>query len=470
MKKYAFICVTICIALSSLVAKADTSSVVAVGDSMMVLSDIISKGLPVLYIQTVDSEEPTCDYVSAPAGCMGKSITNATKVPGRLTISKSGQVVYDSGDYIEDESGMTIRIRGNTSAYAEKKPYKIKLQKKADLLLRGKDSIYKDKNWILLKDEKLYNKIGFKVNELMEMQWTPAYEYVNVILNGEYLGLYMMVESVKRNVDCRLNVDKTGFVFEFDPYWWNIDLYVKSRIFYPFNLMNYTFKYPDPEEISNDQLDYFVNLTESLEKAVVDGKYEEYIDTKSFASWLLAQDILGNWDGGGSNYYLTKYDNTEKSKIMMGCLWDFSGIMYTKDKWSNNHSGWFYYIYLMDDMKFLSEYKNRWYEISPILFDEMQNWLNDYASSQEATELNKSLEMDRIRWNTDYGDVYQSLNVAANWFSTRKIWLADAIDAMSGIHGVTIKPGNHYYFDLNGRRKTIPSKGFNINNGKIWIK
>ena len=79
---------------------------------------------------------------------------------------------------------------------------------------------------------------------------------------------------MKRNVDCRLNVDKTGFVFEFDPYWWNIDLYVKSRIFYPFNLMNYTFKYPDPEEISNDQLDYFVNLTESLEKAVVDGKYE----------------------------------------------------------------------------------------------------------------------------------------------------------------------------------------------------
>ena len=124
----------------------------------------------------------------------------------------------------------------------------------------------------------------------------------------------------------------------------------------------------------------------------------------------------------------------------------------------------------MDDVKFLNEYKNRWYEISPTLFDEILNWLNDYASSQEATELNKSLEMDRIRWNTDYGDVYQSLNVAANWFSTRKIWLADAIDAMSGIHGVTIKPENHYYFDLNGRRKTIPLKGFNINNGKIWIK
>ena len=155
---------------------------------------------------------------------------------------------------------------------------------------------------------------------------------------------------------------------------------------------------------------------------------------------------------------------------MMACLWDFSGIMFTKDKWSNNHSGWFYYIYLMENKEFLSDYKKRWYEISPTLFDEMQNWLDDYAASQEAAELNKSLELDRIKWNADYDDVYQSLNIAVNWFSSRKIWLADAIDDMSSIHDVMIKPENNYYYDLNGRRKSTPSKGFNINNGKIWIK
>ena len=249
-------------------------------------------GLPVVRIETVNGEIPTCDYVEHPPYGMGATITNMSKVPGRLTISKSGQVIYDSGDYIEKESGITIRIRGNTSAYTDKKPYKIKLQKKADLLQRGNDSIYKDKNWILLKDEKLLNKIGFKVNELMEMQWTPAYEYVNDVMNGEYLWVYMLVESVKRNTDCRLNVDKTGFVFEFDPYWWNTDLYVKSWVFYPPNLMNYTFKYPDPEEISQEELSYFIEMADRLEKSVVDGSYEKYIDSKSLASWLLAQDIL----------------------------------------------------------------------------------------------------------------------------------------------------------------------------------
>ena len=170
MKKIIFICVSICIALTTHKAMADTSSMVAVGDSMMVLSDIISKGLPVLYIQTVDSEEPTCDYVSAPAGCMGKTIANATKVPGRMVIyqhiDESDSVLYDSGDYEKDVSGMTIRIRGNSSAYGTKKPYKIKLQKKKDLLFRGDEATYKDKDWLLLKYDYLLAMAGFKVNSM----------------------------------------------------------------------------------------------------------------------------------------------------------------------------------------------------------------------------------------------------------------------------------------------------------------
>ena len=134
MKRIAFLFLMICATWCGLELKADTSSMIAVGDTMIVLDDIISKGLPVLYIQTVDSEEPTCDYVSAPAGCMGKTIANATKVPGRMIIyqwlDEMDSVLYDSGDYEKDVSGMTIKIRGNTSAYYEKKPYKIKLQKK----------------------------------------------------------------------------------------------------------------------------------------------------------------------------------------------------------------------------------------------------------------------------------------------------------------------------------------------------
>lgn len=105
----------------------DTSTLITLGDAtVMTLSQIISKGLPTLYIETVDHETPTCEYVYAPPGCMGASIRNETKVPGRIVIYKRinwmDSVLYDSGDYEKDVSGMTIKLRGNTSAFEPKKP------------------------------------------------------------------------------------------------------------------------------------------------------------------------------------------------------------------------------------------------------------------------------------------------------------------------------------------------------------
>lgn len=82
-----------------------------------VLQTIEEMGLPVLQIETLDGEEPTCDYINPPEGAMGQSITNATKVPGRVVVRKDGQTIYDSGDYVKSTSGMTVKIRGNTSAY-----------------------------------------------------------------------------------------------------------------------------------------------------------------------------------------------------------------------------------------------------------------------------------------------------------------------------------------------------------------
>ena len=79
-----------------------------------VITTVLKAGLPVLRIETIGHEEPTCDYVSAPEGCWGKSIMNATKVPGRIQLIDSTGILYDSGNYMNDNSGMTIRIRGNT--------------------------------------------------------------------------------------------------------------------------------------------------------------------------------------------------------------------------------------------------------------------------------------------------------------------------------------------------------------------
>lgn len=92
-----------------------------------VAEDIKRIGLPVLDIQTVDGELPTFEMAESPEGALGLSIKNATKVPGRLRIYIQGETIYDSGDYTEKNGGMTIRVRGNTSAYiCQGKKYIIK--------------------------------------------------------------------------------------------------------------------------------------------------------------------------------------------------------------------------------------------------------------------------------------------------------------------------------------------------------
>jgi len=69
--------------------------------------------------------------------------------------------------------------------------------------------------------------------------------FVNVLLNGDYRGIYMLSEAVNCNPDCRIDVDKEAdYIFEWDAYWWNEDLYFESLYG-----NKYTFKHPDTEAL-----------------------------------------------------------------------------------------------------------------------------------------------------------------------------------------------------------------------------
>ena len=376
------------------------------------LEQVKALGLPVLIISTVNTEMPDCEYVSSPLASMGAySIKNATKVPGRLYIILGNDTLYDSGEFDEGKSGMTIKIRGNTSAYKPKKSYKIKLQKKADLLCReGKN--YHDKNWVLLKDEQIKTKIGFKLNELIGLQWTPEYEYVNVVFNNEYWGMYMLVEQVRRNPECRLNVAENGYVFEYDGYWWNEDIYVKSSLA---ENNHYTFKYPEPEDISEEQLAYFTEMINTFENSITWGGYNYYIDVESFASWMLAQDILGNPDHVGSGYFLTKYDNTPDSKIKMANMWDFDDIFHEsrRNQWSRLHTYGFYdALFKSPNSDFVKLYVSKWNYEGLRIIEEITNWLKDFSLSDDAYALTGSIAMDNGRWKVDNKDVKTCVDIA----------------------------------------------------------
>ena len=422
-------------------AHADTSTtMIAVGTStVMPLSEIIAKGLPVVYIETVEGEEPTCDYVSAPPGCMSASIANATKVPGRLMmyrrIGGRDSVLYDSGDYEKDVSGMTIKLRGNKSAYDVKKPYKIKLQKKRDLLFGGVDSVYKDKEWLLLRDDYLTTLAGFKVNELLGMTWTPRHHFVNVVMNGSYRGTYLLCESVKRNPDCRLNVDKTcGFIFECDAYWWNEDVYVNSSKAPSYN---YTFKYPDDEDITPEQLDYMQSLVTAYEASLTDGTYPELIDVTSFACWCLVQDVLGTKDAGGTNMFYTKYDTTAQSLIVMPLAWDFDMAERTAGEWSQSHTVHMAVLFNSANRAFVGEYAALWRKVRGTLVNDMSNYLFGFHPTAQGQGLEKSITLDEQVYGRSVSLLSQII-ARRSWISSRRAWMDQAVEALNPLGDVNV--------------------------------
>ena len=414
-------------------------SIAAFSDNVS-LQEVFDAGLPVLTIMTVNGEEPTYETVDHPNGCNGYSIKNATKVPARMTISYNGIVLYDSGEYIEDKSGLTVKVRGNTSArMSAKKPYKLKLQKKADLLCRGDDK-FKDKNWALIRDERMLTKAGLKINELGGLQWTPAYEYVNVMFNGDYRGVYMLVETVERNNKCRLNVADSGYVIEYDAYWWNEDKYIYSKLFYA---MNYTYKYPDSDKVTDEQHTYIKDVVGKFDDSLPRGTYPNYIDVKSFAAWMVCREIMGCKDGTGSNMLLTKYDNTDESKLKMANMWDFDSAMQRTDNWDGVHNSWFFgKLFNNSNRSFVREYIKRWYKLKPAIFGQIDTYIADYANSEEFIALEKSLEMDYKRWGGSQVSPRQEIDNIRQWFVSRKVWLDKNISKLNNQETKPVRLGD----------------------------
>lgn len=446
-------------------------------------------GLPVVEIATVDGEEPTCDVVYPPAGGMGTGIANATKVPGRVRIYDAQGVVFDSGEYLQDVSGMTVKIRGNSSGANEiKRPYKIKLQKKADMLRRGDEARYRDKNWALLRSdemraepdtadstaagrrwvtEKFINPIvGLKTNELLGLQWTPQMQFVNLVFNGDYRGIYMLSETMERNADCRIDVDReSGYIFEYDAYWWNEDVYFESATGNKF-----TFKYPDAEAITPGSIDYIRATVDTLEARIETGGYAEVMDVESFAAWMLAHDILGTLDGAGSNIFVTKRDDTPASKLMMGNLWDFDTIMQHAAGWGSiryTPDFWFARLFQSPDPTFALAYKQLWEERGANCIRQIREHVEAFAASATAAALEASTPFDAERWNRLPGKVQSEAERAQTWFEMREPWLNDAIPAIpAAIASPPLKTASVLH-DLQGRRLARPPyKGVYIRDGQ----
>lgn len=231
------------------------------------------------------------------------------------------------------EVAAEIKGRGNSTWGMDKKPYRLKFKEKIKFL--GNEA--KEKNWVLLAnyaDKTLMrNALAFETTrQFFNFQFTPSVTFVDVVLNGENLGNYMLTDQVEVKskrvsvteqvvTDTRTPEITGGYLIE-------VDGFAEKEIswFKTSHDMKITIKYPKDDEINKSQTNYISNYTQRMENALFADSFTDkergwrrYIDEESWVDWYIACELFGNSDSWWSTYMYKE----RGEKFRFGPLWDF---------------------------------------------------------------------------------------------------------------------------------------------------
>ena len=198
------------------------------------------------------------------------------------------------------------------------------------------------------------------------LPWSPRTRFVEVVLNGNYQGIYLVAEKIKRGKD-RVDIAKLdeldvagdeltgGYIIKMDKTTGTqIDGWVSP---YPaqagsWQSTYYQYHYPKPEDIQPAQKQYiqnwvttFENLMASPNYADTVNGYSKYLDVESFIDFVLINELTKNVDGYRLSTYFHKQRDDKGGKLRMGPTWDFDLAWFNADYCSNwLTSGWAYDI------------------------------------------------------------------------------------------------------------------------------
>jgi hypothetical protein len=299
-----------------------------------------------------------------------------TMVNARLTL-------YDFDEFnqqipIIENAGLQIRLRGNSTLFMPKKSYKIKFDVKQYFL-----SDYKEYDWVLLANfadqTLLRNGLAYQMANDLEMEFAPMVQYVDVYINGEYQGNYLLTDQVEITND-RLNIDEnnpdieTGYLIEFDKRLYDMGLEASDENFFLIDGIPFVIKSPDikDDHYSHEHYLYIENYMMDVFDTLKDmGNYHHLIDQDSFIDWFIVNELFKNVDSGYSSVF---YYKDIDGLLKMGPVWDFdlsSGNYGHLQEDLRGPEGWytsrqdknilFYYLMQYDD--FRQALKERWNEV-----------------------------------------------------------------------------------------------------------
>lgn len=419
--------------------------------------------LPLVLIDTGGQEIP--GKVTGQTDDFGETI-NTLAADGRDVIDVSFVVVDNQtrNNHPSDEATLTttaqIRVRGHSSRQFEKSPYQLDfVDENGEAAPAAVMGMPAHSEWVLygpyLDKSLVRNYMWYNIaGEVME--WAPNVRYCELILNGEYRGLYLMVETITDGEDCRLNlstteqnVKTTGYLLRGDRTTQE-DLGGQRDIYTYLERMltlrtDILIKYPGRSSLTQElrqeiELDYaaFEKALYSYDYDTDDYGYWNYIDVDNFVDYFLINEFSLNVDAGRYSTYIYK-DLSGKFKL---AVWDFNNACdnfptdpLTPDQINMVSHTWFFMLCKSED--FVERLLDRYDELRASVLNE--TYLLNYIDETLAY-LGPAVERNNQRWNdamTQWEPLTpeernlhsheEAVDQLKEWLYERGIWLDENI-------------------------------------------
>ncbi|MBP1541078.1 MAG: CotH kinase family protein [Prevotella sp.] len=431
-----------------------------------------------------------------------QSYTQLTDVPTMYieTIDKTNiidktsyvlcNITYVDGKDISIYENVEIKGRGNSTWYAEKKPYKIKFPKKTALL----GSIFaKAKTWTLLANHAdktmIRNALTYDLGKFLGFSFCPAAKFVDLYLNGEYSGTYQISDQVQVH-EKRVEIDNnTGWLLELTDDIHKDDPYIITDKGFYINIKN-----PKDENLTDICKQEILDWCNQLENVIASNSYTDVskgyrsmLDEKTLIDWYIATELTGNVDGFTSVYV---YKEANSNLLYFGPLWDEDlgyGNSSERD-WTNSLLAFSYnkerklenvIRRLWQDVYFFQAVNSRWIElldkgIENFLLNKIDSLSNlVYLTQQKNFEKWSINEMIFSFERHVYHNTYEEYVTDLKCFVSNHIsYMTQRFAELSKSTNIQLpykreNSGNYIIYNLQGQKvSTTERKGIYIVNGR----
>ena len=305
----------------------------------------------------------------------------------------------------------SLKGRGNSSWLRGKKPYSLTLAREADLLGMGRA-----KEWILLANamdpSHLRNKAAYDLAAATGMGFAPECQWVDLYLNGEYVGVYLLSERNEIHPE-RLNLPLTG------------SFLVSRESKWRLTSQNYPHIITDSgaalriHDSGLTETDLY-QIWQSAENAILaeDGidpltgkHWTQLIDLDSWVIEYLMGEVFGNADAGTISAYFYKDGRDPSGKIYAGPVWDYDLSMGSKGAGQLKHVKAFFsdkrHIWDLEDTTWSywlnrkPEFHNRVKELYQTIYRPLVQELLDSGLDDYTMQVYQGAQLDQRRWATE---------------------------------------------------------------------